>query len=397
MSKYNVLVIGKTGVGKSSFVNYLFGKDVAKTGVGKPITQRGFHKYEFVMGDVPVILHDSWGLEVNKEREWLALLDRELEKRRISKAADRWFHSVFYLIDSDSSRITDSDIKIIKRLRQDKYFVNVVLNRADLSSLSDMQAMREELGRRLPNTLVLEVASGGSTRAGKVEPFGREAVLQAALENFFDTMLLRLPLHLKSRYNEWFKIWNDAVEDRIASVGRFDAQSVAWTIRKMTEYEVESIASALPKALNKAVKVYANALGGMAKSSVIPLDLDLQGFRSIESPSGSMFGLEKIFNGLFSGAESNRQSLYRAHQRSIDEVDTNIKRWFASVGRQLAKLKREQCGTVLGGSSRSASSVVPSQTKPKVRTAKDVSKGPAKKGAAKVSKTNARRRVLATL
>src|SRR5262249_16503783 len=37
-ARYNVVVLGLTGVGKSSFINYLYGRDVRKTGYGRPVT-----------------------------------------------------------------------------------------------------------------------------------------------------------------------------------------------------------------------------------------------------------------------------------------------------------------------------------------------------------------------
>ena len=35
----NVLIIGKSGVGKSSLLNYLFGKELQAVGVGAPVTK----------------------------------------------------------------------------------------------------------------------------------------------------------------------------------------------------------------------------------------------------------------------------------------------------------------------------------------------------------------------
>ena len=43
--KTNILIAGKSGVGKSSLLNYIFGEEVAETGAGKPVTAEGLHEY----------------------------------------------------------------------------------------------------------------------------------------------------------------------------------------------------------------------------------------------------------------------------------------------------------------------------------------------------------------
>ena len=57
-----ILLLGKTGVGKSSFVNYLFDKELAQTGVGLPITQETT-MYKSEVNGVDVEVYDTKGLE----------------------------------------------------------------------------------------------------------------------------------------------------------------------------------------------------------------------------------------------------------------------------------------------------------------------------------------------
>ena len=54
MKKYaNIMLLGRTGVGKSSFINYLVGKDVCRVATGMPVTQ-GFETYEYDNGKIPL-------------------------------------------------------------------------------------------------------------------------------------------------------------------------------------------------------------------------------------------------------------------------------------------------------------------------------------------------------
>ena len=59
----NLLILSKTGVGKSSLVNALVGKEVAKVGSVKPQTPYGIFKYEAEIDGKKVNVYDSWGIE----------------------------------------------------------------------------------------------------------------------------------------------------------------------------------------------------------------------------------------------------------------------------------------------------------------------------------------------
>ena len=63
-----ILLLGKTGVGKSSFINYFLGKELAKTGAGKPITQE-ITAYEVDDGRYPIEIFDSKGIEAKTANE----------------------------------------------------------------------------------------------------------------------------------------------------------------------------------------------------------------------------------------------------------------------------------------------------------------------------------------
>ena len=58
--KVNIIVAGKTGVGKSSLINYIFGEEVAEIGNGKPVTQE---IEEYVMKKDNITLFDTKGIE----------------------------------------------------------------------------------------------------------------------------------------------------------------------------------------------------------------------------------------------------------------------------------------------------------------------------------------------
>ncbi len=82
----NILLMGAIGVGKSSLINGLFGQEVAKADIGKPVTQ---HLGKYVDGEKGLILWDTKGIESkgyqntmeSLKKKWKILLKRLMKKR----------------------------------------------------------------------------------------------------------------------------------------------------------------------------------------------------------------------------------------------------------------------------------------------------------------------------
>ena len=78
----NVLIIGKSGVGKSSLVNYIFGCERQVVGVGAPVTPRGIKEFVYKYDEhFDIHIYDTWGLEpsAQKAEDWKKTILKEIE------------------------------------------------------------------------------------------------------------------------------------------------------------------------------------------------------------------------------------------------------------------------------------------------------------------------------
>ena len=123
--RFNLAVIGGSGVGKSSLVNAVFGRNLAKVGKGLPVT-RGVQYYE----DDSLGIWDVEGFEIGSSMSPAEQLRTHL-RTIASHPADHQVSVVWYCVKATDDRLTEADIAMIRELDSAGLPVILVLTKVE--------------------------------------------------------------------------------------------------------------------------------------------------------------------------------------------------------------------------------------------------------------------------
>ena len=114
MIPLRLLVVGKTGSGKSTLVNAFFREEVASTGVGFPVTV-GIQK--ITKANLPLEIFDSQGLELSGTNQG-QVVHQVMALIRQQEEENSPVHLVYYCINAAMGRIEPTEAALIQKLSQ---------------------------------------------------------------------------------------------------------------------------------------------------------------------------------------------------------------------------------------------------------------------------------------
>lgn len=124
LNTLNIIVAGKTGVGKSTLINAVFRDKLAETGMGKPVTD---HMRKISKKGIPLAIYDTKGFELGRDvqqqvkQEVMETISKGLATQDINKA----IHCIWYCINTASNRVEQEEIEWLKELSKENQITQV--------------------------------------------------------------------------------------------------------------------------------------------------------------------------------------------------------------------------------------------------------------------------------
>lgn len=243
-----ILVLGKTGSGKSSFINYFVGEKLAETGIGKPITQK-MDKYILNRDDFKIEIYDSKGIEVETVSDDIKSYIDKIKNENSTNDILNGIHGVFYCVSMMSGRFEDEEINIIKDImKKTSQNIHIILTKCDMIDSIVIDSMRKKIKDNFNEDIkIFNICSiTKKTRKNLIEPFGKDELTDEIFgllwKDISKKITIQISQNIKNGLLTSMKIFQLKIERNLK--GKF-------SIFKINEYEgiLEKVAEDIEKDL----------------------------------------------------------------------------------------------------------------------------------------------------
>jgi predicted GTPase len=181
--KCNAMVLGGTGVGKSTLINAVFGFSTAQTGTGNPITQKiKLHSHP----NSPINIYDTPGLELNAKQiiqtkeEVVQLI---ADKKRNTDPREH-IHFVWYCINERSNRFQNEEDEWIKDLVKQEVPVIIVLTQTYDPEDSKLLKYIKNLNLPVHDIIPVLAEPAKITKTITIPKYGLKKLIEVTFDSF---------------------------------------------------------------------------------------------------------------------------------------------------------------------------------------------------------------------
>ena len=218
LDTFNMLIMGKTGVGKSALLNYFAGKELAKSGMSSGGITKGIKKYNVKINDYNYCIADSEGLEVGNDKYWFKLMDDELGLNSDRHDLATWYHSIIYCIGANGDRVEDTDLSMIEKVIDAGYGCIIAFTKADISKKDTLSELKTNINKHFkekgyePKFDLVEISSDID------DFFGKEEFFDKVKKQFLISLENRADLYIFNKASKMIDDFEKEIENTIMNI-----------------------------------------------------------------------------------------------------------------------------------------------------------------------------------
>lgn len=187
-TKAYVIVMGKTGAGKSTIINALLGEEVAETGIGKAVTKENKSYMKKVssndMGSIDLSLYDTVGLEVDFNITKKTLSDIKEHMRFMNdECVVNDVSAVWFCINHKCNRFEKYELELLEKLSVDSCIPFIIVITQCLDNVEgELEKQIRSYAPEIPIKRIL--AKDYRTRVGVFCAYGLWELLEYTVKEY---------------------------------------------------------------------------------------------------------------------------------------------------------------------------------------------------------------------
>jgi hypothetical protein len=175
----NIVVAGSTGVGKSTLINAISGKELTIEAIGSPQTTK-ITKISSPL--LPFCFYDTRGLEVKSSKETISLLRNLVRGLNGNGNASDQIHAVWFCLLEGSNRVEPVHEDLLRFFNEQKVRCIVVMTQARGGDGAFLEKAREMVAHTGAKAVIPVMARPLMTDIGEIPTSGLDVLINETLE-----------------------------------------------------------------------------------------------------------------------------------------------------------------------------------------------------------------------